>query len=438
MYQQLADIFTNCQFSLHFDFPNCRFTNSRRLELHIRLKMQFHPFEFAYSIMKRGLTGHFLTISTLGENCRAFVPAPLPPAPAIVMDENLQALALQASLALGRLDGISSLLPEPQHLLYSYIRKEAVLSSQIEGTQSSLSDLLLYEAEGSPGVPMNDVREVSNCAAALERGIQLLHEGLPLSLGLIQEVHAILLSDGRGADKQPGEFRRSQNWIGGTRPGNARHVPPPPDALIECMDDLEKFLRGQPVNVPVLIRAALAHVQFETIHPFLDGNGRIGRLLITLIFQAEGILPQPLLYLSLYFKQHRSRYYELLQSVRTEGDWEEWITFFLEGVISVATQAATTAHQLLALFQEHQLQIRSLGRLTTSGLRLMEHLQRHPVTTASAAAAETGMSFHTAQKLCVALQSLGIVTEGSGKKYGRFYTYSACLDLLNQETQSPF
>jgi Fic family protein len=387
--------------------------------------------------MKRGPTGHYLPISTLGESCRAFIPAPLPPAPALLMDDRLQNLAQQASLALGRLDGISSLLPEPQHLLYSYIRKEAVLSSQIEGTQSSLSDLLLYEAEGSPGVPMDDVREVSSCAAALEHGIQLLRDGLPLSLRLIREVHGILLRDGRGADKEPGEFRRSQNWIGGTRPGNARHVPPPPDAVIECMGALENFLHGQPVAVPVLIRAALAHVQFETIHPFLDGNGRTGRLLITFLLHSEGLLSQPLLYLSLYFKQHRTRYYELLQSVRTDGDWEEWIEFFLEGIIAVATQAASTARRLLVLFQGHQQQVRGLGRLSVSALRLMDHLQRHPVTTATAVAKATRMSFHTAQKMLFALQPLGIVTEGTGKKYGRFYIYTGYLEILNEETQSP-
>ena len=387
--------------------------------------------------MKRGPTGHYLPISTLGESCRAFIPAPLPPLPALLLDDGLQDLAQQASLALGRLDGISFLLPEPQHLLYSYIRKEAVLSSQIEGTQSSLSDLLLYEAEGSPGVPMDDVREVSNCAAALEHGIQLLREGLPLSLRLICEVHGILLRGGRGADKEPGEFRRSQNWIGGTRPGNARHVPPPPDAVIECMGALENFLHGQPVAVPVLIRAALAHVQFETIHPFLDGNGRIGRLLITFLLHSEGLLSQPLLYLSLYFKKHRSRYYELLQSVRTDGDWEEWIEFFLEGIIEVASQAASTARRLLILFQEHQQQVRGLGRLSVSALRLMDHLQRHPVTTSTAVAKATGMSFHTAQKMLLVMQTLGIVTEGTGRKYGRFFTYTGYLAILNEETQSP-
>ena len=383
--------------------------------------------------MKRGLTGHFLPISTFGETARAFLPAPLPPEPGLVMDDALQRLAQEASLALGRLDGISILLPEPQLLLYSYIRKEAVLSSQIEGTQSSLSDLLLYEAEGSPGVPVDDVREVSNCAAALERGLELLREGLPLSLRLICEVHSVLMRDGRGADKQPGEFRRSQNWIGGSRPGNARHVPPPPDAVIECMGALEKFLHGQPVAVPSLIRAALMHVQFETIHPFLDGNGRIGRLLITLLLQAEGILSQPLLYLSLYLKRHRSYYYELLQSIRDEGNWEEWLTFFLEGVVAVSNHAASTTRRLLALFAEHQQQARSLGRPAASALRTLEHLQRHPVTTATALAAATGMSFHTAQRSLTALGPLGIVTEGTGRKYGKFFTYTAYLDILNED-----
>lgn len=388
--------------------------------------------------MKRGFTGHFFPISTLGEKCRAFIPAPLPPRPALVMDDALQHLAQQASLAIGRLDGISSLLPEPQHLLYSYIRKEAVLSSQIEGTQSSLSDLLLYEVEGSPGVPVEDVREVSHCAAALEHGIRLLREGMPLSLRLIREVHGVLLRDGRGADKNPGEFRRSQNWIGGTRPGNARHVPPPPDAVMQCMGALETFLHAPPTAMPVLIRAALAHVQFETIHPFLDGNGRIGRLLITFLLHAEGVLGQPLLYLSLYFKQHRSRYYELLQSVRTEGDWEEWLVFFLEGIVAVATQAADAARRLLDLFQEHQQQVRGLGRLASSALRVLDHLQRHPVTTATATTTATGMAFHTAQRLFATLETQGIVTEGSGRKYGRFYTYTRYLEILNEETQSPF
>ncbi|MBS0591321.1 MAG: Fic family protein [Proteobacteria bacterium] len=385
--------------------------------------------------MKRGLTGHYLTLSTLGETCRAFVPNPLPPQPPLQMDGRLHALAQDAALALGRLDAVSELLPEPQIFLYSYIRKEAVLSSQIEGTQSSLSDLLLFEAEGSPGVPLDDVREVSRYVAALERGVELLREGLPLSLRLIREIHAILLRDGRGAHKSPGEFRRSQNWIGGTRPGNARHVPPPPEQIIECMGALENFLHGKPEAVPVLIRAALAHVQFETIHPFLDGNGRVGRLLITFLLHAEGVLRQPLLYLSLYFKQHRERYYALLQAVRTKGDWEEWLVFFLKGVAQVATEASQTARKLLALFERHQQQTRALGRLAVSAQRMLDHLQRHPVTTAPAAVAATGMSFHTAQKMFATLQSLGLVAENTGRKYGKVYSYTDCLALLNQGTQ---
>jgi Fic family protein len=383
--------------------------------------------------MKRGLTGHYLTISTVGETCRAFVPDPLPPKPPLQLSDRLHTLAQDAALALGRLDALSSLLPEPQIFLYSYIRKEAVLSSQIEGTQSSLSDLLLFEAEGSPGVPLDDVREVSNYVAALELGIARMREGLPLSLRLIREIHAVLLRDGRGASKSPGEFRRSQNWIGGTRPGNARHVPPPPDLVPDCMGTLEKFLHGQPVAVPVLIRAALAHVQFETIHPFLDGNGRLGRLLIVFLLHAEGVLRQPLLYLSLYFRRHRSRYYDLLQSVRLDGDWEQWIEFFLEGVVDVASGAVDPAQRLLALFQQHQQQTRALGRGATSALRLLDHLQRQPISTAPRAAAATGMTFNTAKSAFSALAGLGIVTAAEERKYGKYYTYSEYLELLDRD-----
>jgi Fic family protein len=384
--------------------------------------------------MKRGLTGHYLTISTVGETCRAFVPAPLPPKPALQLSDRLHTLAQDAALALGRLDALSSLLPDPQIFLYSYVRKEAVLSSQIEGTQSSLSDLLLFEAEGSPGVPLDDVREVSNYVAALELGITRMQEGLPLSLRLIREIHAVLLRDGRGASKSPGEFRRSQNWIGGTRPGNARHVPPPPDKVLECMGALEKFLHGQPVALPALIRAALAHVQFETIHPFLDGNGRLGRLLIVFLLHAEGVLREPLLYLSLYFRRHRSRYYDLLQAVRLEGDWEEWIEFFLEGVIDVASGAVDTAQRLLALFQQHQQQVRGLGRGAASALRLLDYLQRQPISTAPRAATATGMTFNTAKSAFRALADLGIVIAADERKYGKYYTYAEYLELLNRDT----
>ena len=382
--------------------------------------------------MKRGLTGHYLTISTVGETCRAFVPDPLPPKPPLQLSNRLHALTQNAALALGRLDALSTLLPDPRIFLYSYVRKEAVLSSQIEGTQSSLSDLLLFETEATPGVPLNDVREVSNCVAALESGIARMQAGLPLSLRLIREIHAVLLRDGRGADQSPGEFRRSQNWIGGTRPGNARYVPPPPDKVLACMGALEKFLHGQPVALPVLIRAALAHVQFETIHPFLDGNGRLGRLLIVFLLHAEGVLRQPLLYLSLYFKQHRSRYYELLQSARLEGNWEEWIEFFLDGVMEVATGAVNTAQHLLALFQQHQQQVRGLGRGAASALRLLDYLQHQPIATAPRAAAATGMAFNTVQSAFRALANAGIVTIADERKYGKHYTYADYLARLNQ------
>ncbi|OQW94651.1 MAG: cell filamentation protein Fic, partial [Verrucomicrobia bacterium A1] len=292
----------------------------------------------------------------------------------------------KANRALGKLDGLSAILPETDIFLYMYVRKEAVLSSQIEGTQSSLSDLLLFESAAAPGVPLNDVQEVSNYVAATQHGLRRMKEGFPLSLRLLREIHEILLSHGRGSDKAPGEFRRSQNWIGGTRPGNARFVPPPPEQLVECMGALEKFLHNQPVATPTLVKAALAHVQFETIHPFLDGNGRLGRLLITLILCAEQALEEPLLYLSLYFKQNRQVYYDLLQRVRSEGGWREWIEFFLQGVAQTGELAAQTARKLLRLFEADRERIQGLGRPAASALRVHQRLERRPITTVQTAA----------------------------------------------------
>ncbi|MCK5914210.1 MAG: Fic family protein, partial [Desulfuromusa sp.] len=280
--------------------------------------------------MIRKLQGRYVTISTAGEKAQAFVPTPLPPLPPIDWTPKLRNKFDQALLALGRLDSVSSLLPDTSLFLYMYVRKEAILSSMIEGTQSSLSDLLLFELDQNPGVPLNDVREVSNYVAALNHGLCLLEEGLPLSLRMFREIHSVLLSKGRGSSQTPGEFRRSQNWIGGTRPGNAVFVPPPAEQVLDCMGKLELFLHDQPDPTPVLLKTALAHVQFETIHPFLDGNGRLGRLLITLLLCEQKVLQQPMLYLSLYFKQHRQYYYELLNNVRTTGDWEAWLDFFAE------------------------------------------------------------------------------------------------------------
>jgi Fic family protein len=299
--------------------------------------------------MKRELQGYYLPISTAGETAKAFVPNSLPPEPPIEWSPELLAAFDSAQLALGRLDGAGAMLPSTQLFLYMYVRKEAVFSSMIEGTQSSLSDLLLYEIAQEPGVPLDDVREVSSYVAAMDHGLKRLVEGFPLSLRLIREMHAILLAEGRGQHADPGEFRRSQNWIGGTRPGNAYFVPPPAHNVPECLSALEKFLHDMPQATPPLLKAALAHIQFETIHPFLDGNGRLGRLLITLILCEQKVLREPLLYLSLYFKEHRQYYYELLNSIRITGDWETWLLFFAEAVTATASQGVETLTKLANL-----------------------------------------------------------------------------------------
>jgi Fic family protein len=278
----------------------------------------------------------------------------------------LQLALEQANHALGRLDGLASILPDISLFIYAYVRKEAVLSSQIEGTQSSLSDLLLFENEEAPGAPLADVQEVSKYVAALHHGLKRMREGFPLSLRLIREIHEVLLSQGRGSDKAPGEFRRSQNWIAGTRPGNAAFVPPPPELVMESMGQLELFLHDERQDIPVLIKAGLAHVQFETIHPFLDGNGRLGRLLITFLLCAAGALREPILYLSLFFKTHRQLYYEMLTRVRTTGDWEAWLAFFLEGVTETADQAVIGARRIIAMLDDDRRKIDGLGRAAAS------------------------------------------------------------------------
>ncbi len=386
--------------------------------------------------MKRGLTGKHLTISTAGdETCRAFLPDPLPPEPSIEVDQGLRESMDKALIALGRLDSVSSLLPDISLFLYMYIRKEAVLSSQIEGTQSSLSDLLLFESEQAPGVPLDDVQEVSNYVAAMNHGLQRLREGFPLSLRLIREIHQVLLSKGRGSDKNPGEFRRSQNWIGGTRPGNAAFVPPPPDRVPECMNKLEMFLHNKPQKVPLLIKAALAHVQFETIHPFLDGNGRLGRLLITFILCSEETLADPLLYLSLYFKTNRTRYYDLLQTVRMEGDWEVWLEFFLDGVRDTAEEAVQTAKTLTKMFEEDRRKIESIGRAAGSALRVHHLLQQAPLISINKASKETGLSIPTVTASLKSLQKLGMVKELTGHQRGRLFGYQKYIDILNRGTE---
>lgn len=367
----------------------------------------------------------------------AFVPNPLPPAPPLEINEARQRLLERATLALGRLDSVSTLLPDPQLFLYAYVRREAVLSSQIEGTQSSLSDLLLFELDEAPGVPFDDVVEVSNYIAALEHGMARLREDFPLCNRLLREMHVHLMARGRGSEKAPGEFRRSQNWIGGTRPGKARFVPPPPQEVEPCMAALEQFIHQPAEATPVLIKAALAHVQFETIHPFLDGNGRLGRLLIALLLHQGRLLAQPLLYLSLYFKQHRPVYYELLDRVRTEGDWEAWVDFFLEGVEQTAQGAVQTAQRLVALFQQDSARIRATGRGAANAQRVLHALRSHPVATLKLLCTETGMSFPTAGKVMQSLMELGIARELTGQRRNRVFVYDGYLSILNEGGEAP-
>ena len=377
-------------------------------------------------------TGVYRTTTIGGETVRAFVPHPLPPK--LDLGHEDYDLMERANRALGRLDGVSALLPDRELFLYLYVRKEAVLSSQIEGTQSSLSDLLLYEHDQAPGVPLDDVREVSSYVAALDHGLERLRSGFPLSLRLIREIHAVLLREGRGAEKTPGEFRRSQVWLGGARPGTARFVPPPPGEIMSCLGAFERFLHEP--GTPVLIKAALAHVQFETIHPFLDGNGRVGRLLITFLLCAEDVLADPILYLSLYFKTHREAYYESLQRVRTHGAWEDWLRFFLRGVQETSKQAVDTARDILALFERDREQIRTEAKgKAGSVLRVHEAMQRRPRLTIQEAADKSGVSYPTASKALAMLQRLGIAEEVTGAAYGRTYLYRPYLDILERGTE---
>ena len=385
--------------------------------------------------MKRGRTGQYITMTVGGEQFQAFVPDPLPPDPPPDIDDELRELVDQALLALGRLDSVSTLLPDTSLFLYMYVRKEAVLSSQIEGTQSSLSDLLLFESEAAPGVPLDDVQEVSNYVAAMYHGLTRLRDGFPLSLRLIREIHGVLLSKGRGSEKEPGEFRRTQNWIGGTRPGNAVFVPPPPDRLMEGMGALEKFLHNDPVKTPLLIKAALAHVQFETLHPFLDGNGRLGRLLVTFILCAEGALAEPMLYLSLYFKNRRQEYYELLQKVRADGDWESWMRFFMTGVKETADLAVQTANDLVKLFDADRQRIQTIGRAAGSALQVHHALQQYPVISINRASEQTGLSIPTTTAALKALEKVGIAREQTGRQRGRLFSYGQYIDILNQGTE---
>ncbi len=376
--------------------------------------------------------GRFTDTPVAGEIVPAFVPPPLPPEPPIDVLSLLERLSL-AERALGRLDGITMLLPRQELFLYMYVRKEAVLSSQIEGTQSTLSDLLRFETEAQAGQPIDDIREVSNYVDAMMFGLERLEE-LPLSLRLIREMHARLLQSGRGSTKSPGEFRRSQNWIGGSRPGNALFVPPPVTELDATLGAFEAFMHEDQSKLPALIKAGLLHVQFETIHPFLDGNGRIGRLLVTLYLCVHGVLRKPLLYLSLYLKTRRADYYRLLQEVRERGSWEAWLEFFLDGVAETANQAFDAATRIVNLFKQDRERITAESERAGSALRIHDLMQQNPFVTSNQLVERTGLSSPTVNAALADLERLGIVEEVTGRKRGRVFRYRRYLAILSEGT----
>lgn len=385
--------------------------------------------------MKRGLQGRYDILKIGGEEVRAFIPNKLPLKQPLKIDAELARKLDNALVSLGRLDSISEILPDSSLFLYMYVRKEAVLSSMIEGTQSSISDLLVYELEGIPGVPIDDAMEVSNYVKALEYGVKRIDEGFPVSSRLFKEIHNILLSKGRGSTKEPGQYRTSQNWIGGTRPGNAVFVPPPPNMVESCMGNLEKFIHDMKSVTPVLLKAAISHVQFEKIHPFLDGNGRLGRLLISLLLYENKVLQKPLLYLSLYFKIHRQAYYEHLTNVRINGDWEKWIDFFADAVIHTSNQAVNTAKNLIALINSHESKVNNIGRASSTALVVYRCFVKQPVLNANAIQTQTSLSAATIHSSLENLIKLGILEEVSQKKRNKIFVYKEYINILNEGTE---
>lgn len=386
-------------------------------------------------------SGEFKVVESGSDGYAAFYPAPLPPEPPLVLDSELQRLLDRANQALGRLDGITLLLPDPDQFIYTYVRKEAVLSSQIEGTVSSLSDLLLFEADEAPGVPITDARETANYLVAINHGLaQIASETLPICNRLFREMHLRLLSSSRGAEKAPGEFRHEQNWLGGPRPSSARYVPPPWQEVEPAMAQLERFLHDQVEGAeptPVLIKAALAHAQFETIHPFLDGNGRLGRLLVTLLLVADGVLQRPRLYLSLYLKQNREAYYDRLQRIRTEGAWEDWLRFFLEGVVEVAEATTSTTKSLVEMIQRDRDEVHGFGRGAAAALRVHDLASRVVVFRPTTAAADLGLSDPPVYAAVRRLEEAGILREVTGRQRGKLYVYDEYLQKLNEGTTEP-
>jgi Fic family protein len=386
------------------------------------------------AVMTRGLTGSFVPGIAGGLACQAFVPNALPPRPPLQIDGTLLSTVNEALLALGRLDAIGTLLPDAHLFLYSYVRKEAVMSSQIEGTQSSLSDLMMFEMKAQPGVPLDDVREVSCYVNALNLGIQRIREGIPISYRLVSELHDALMTSGRGVNKAPGEFRRNQVWIGGSSADQAVFIPPPPNVVPDCWADLEKFLNDVPEKTDPVVKAALAHVQFETIHPFMDGNGRLGRLLIPLILVRANVLHEPLLYVSVFLKKHRQIYYERLQQVRLTGDWEGWLQFFAEAIRESATGAVEIARRLYLLRENDRQRVIGLGRLSGSALQVMDAFFQKPIINVNGLVERTGLTPATVNKVLGELEGkLSIVEELTGQKRNRVYIYKAYIDTLNDD-----
>ena len=368
---------------------------------------------------------------------RAFTPAPLPPDPPIQIEGELQSFLSQADQALGRLDGSIQTLPNPDLFVFMYVRKEAVLSSQIEGTQSSLQDLLSAEAQLFDADRPQDVDEVVNYVSAMNYGLERLH-ALPVSTRLIREIHEKLLAGVRGAHLTPGELRNSQNWIGpaGSTLNQATFVPPPPEEVPQALSDLERFLHAQS-GIPLLIKIGLAHAQFETIHPFLDGNGRIGRLLITFLLCENRALLKPVLYLSHYFKRHRQTYYDRLQATRDRGAWEEWLIFFLKGVIAVSNEATQTARRILSLRETHRNEITDrFGRTAGNGHRVLEHLFEHPIISVQQVQARIGTTYPAANQLVERLMEIGVLREFTGHTRNRRFRYDPYIRLFDEAPEN--
>ena len=383
-------------------------------------------------------TGRYESTMVAGEEVSAFVPHALPPVePPLVLDDDAQALHQRAEQGLACLELASEILPSLPWFICAFVRKEAVLSSQIEGIQCTLIDLLTFEAEAATGISDGaDVQEVCNYLDGLSYARQQIASdgGLPISVRLLNETHALLMRGVRGADKQPGEVRRSQNWIGGTRPGNAAFVPPPPHLIGDVLTEFEKYIHAKDKLSP-LVRAGLLHVQFETIHPYLDGNGRIGRLLVTLLLEHYGVLSSPLLYLSLFFKRHRGEYYSRLSAVRTDGDWDGWIKFFLEAVATIANEATAAARDIFGIVERGRQRVLDAKSSTVMAVRLFEMLPRHPIVTIAKATSLLNTTKPTATKAVTALVDAKVLVETSGRKRDRTFCYNAYLDVLRAGTE---